>query len=105
MDGFVKAIDVAELAPGRGVGVLLGEHEIALFNVGDEIFALDAVCPHQGGPLAEGYLEGTNIVCPWHALSFDLRTGVSQDDPESKVARYDVKVVSGQVFIRLESTT
>ena len=103
MDGFVKAIEVAELPPGRGVEVHLGERQIALFNTGGEFFAVDSACPHQGGPLADGYLECTNLVCPWHAWTFDLKTGVSPDDPESKVTRYDVKVESGQVFVRLES--
>lgn len=104
MDAFRKAIDVAELPPGGGVEVHLGERQIALYNVGGEFFAVDAACPHQGGPLANGYLEGTTVVCPWHAWSFDLKTGVCPDDPESKVARYDVKVESGQIFVRLEST-
>jgi nitrite reductase/ring-hydroxylating ferredoxin subunit len=52
-----------------------GDRIVALFHVGAEFFALDGVCPHQGGPLGKGQLCGHTLTCPWHGWQFDVRTG------------------------------
>ena len=55
---------------------------VALFNVDDEIFAMDNACPHAGGPLGEGSLEENIVTCPWHGWSFDVKTGECQNNPD-----------------------
>lgn len=64
-----------DLPPGRGKVVLVGGQEVAVFCVEGDYYALRNECPHVGGPLGEGRLEGQKIVCPWHLWAFDVRTG------------------------------
>ena len=75
MADFVKVTTRSELPPG---GRLLSEVDgrpIAVFNVEGQYYAIDDVCTHDGGPLAEGELEGFEIRCPRHGARFDVRTG------------------------------
>ncbi|HZO93992.1 MAG TPA: Rieske 2Fe-2S domain-containing protein [Candidatus Baltobacteraceae bacterium] len=74
-DEFVTVAHVGDIAPGTGKAFVVGEREIALFNVDGTFYALDNTCPHQGGPLAEGWLDGTTVTCPWHAWTFKLSDG------------------------------
>ena len=98
MPTFSKAIAASDVAPGTGKLVTVDGKEIALFNVDGTFYALDNECPHRGGPLGEGDLEGCIVTCPWHAWQYDVRTGESITD-DLKVARYDVKVEGGDVLV------
>jgi NAD(P)H-dependent nitrite reductase small subunit len=69
----VTATDNVPLREGRLVN--LGGREIALFNLGGRYAAVDNECPHQGGPLCDGIVSGTAVVCPLHGWKFDLDTG------------------------------
>jgi NAD(P)H-dependent nitrite reductase small subunit len=92
----------AELPPGSSKVVQIRGHAVAIFNMGGALYALDNTCPHQGGPLGEGYLEDNGIVsCPWHGWTFDLKTGVSPIDPDLKVACYPVRVADGDIVVEL----
>jgi len=71
----------------------------AVCNADGELHALDGVCPHAGGPLGQGALHGSTLVCPWHAWEYDCRTGLSDLDPDLKVARFPVKEESGDIWI------
>jgi nitrite reductase/ring-hydroxylating ferredoxin subunit len=101
MSEFAPAIAVAALAPGKGVEVVVGGRAVALFNVGGTFHALAGRCPHRGGPLGEGFLDGPRVSCPWHDYTFDVTTGVNVVSAELTVARYDVKVEDGTVFVKL----
>ncbi len=72
---FVPVAKVADLAPDSATTVVVDGREIALFHVGGAFYALDNACPHQGGPLAEGWIEGATVTCPWHAWCFGLSDG------------------------------
>ena len=98
MSTFSKACAVSDVAPGTAKLVAVDGKEIALFNVDGTFYALDNECPHRGGPLGEGDLEGCIVTCPWHAWQYDVRTGESITD-DLKVARYDVKVEGGDVLV------
>jgi nitrite reductase/ring-hydroxylating ferredoxin subunit len=78
-----------------------GDRVIALFNVGGEFFALDGVCPHQGGPLGEGELCGAIVTCPWHGWQFDVRTGQHQLSRNLIQPRFETKIEQGQVWVNL----
>jgi nitrite reductase (NADH) small subunit len=100
MPTFSKAIAASDVAPGTAKLVTVDGKDIALFNVDGTFYALDNECPHRGGPLGEGDLEGCIVTCPWHAWQYDVRTGESITD-DLKVARYDVKVEGGDVLVAL----
>jgi 3-phenylpropionate/trans-cinnamate dioxygenase ferredoxin component len=75
MTEFVKVAQRSDLPPG---GKLLAEVDgrpIALFNVDGTLYAIDDVCTHDGGPLAEGDFQGHEVRCPRHGARFDVRTG------------------------------
>ncbi len=64
MASFIKVAKVADVPEGSGKLVEAGGKQIALFNAGGKFFAIDNACKHRGGPLAEGDLDGTTVVCP-----------------------------------------
>ena len=98
-DDFVTAAQVADVAPGTGKAVIVGEREIALFNVGGRFYALDNTCPHQGGPLAEGWLDGAVVTCPWHAWTFKLSDGKMTLGEFASVDTFEVRVEGDDVRI------
>jgi nitrite reductase/ring-hydroxylating ferredoxin subunit len=102
---------VDEIPPGSRKIVEVAGRSIGVFNVDGTFHALRNRCPHQGGPLCEGFLMSSLrssgpghydhrpgealIRCPWHGWEFDLRTGQSWFDPErTRVKRYRVSVES-----------
>ncbi len=96
---FVKAASLARLTPGTMLEFRNGEQQLALCNAGGEIHALDNHCPHRGGPLAQGALHGTMVVCPWHAWEFDCTNGQCDFNPEIVVKRYPVRVEGDDVLV------
>lgn len=72
---FARVRRGAEIPRGQSRAVRAGRYDVAIFNVDGEFYALENNCPHQGGPIAEGWLEDNVISCPWHGWCFDVRTG------------------------------
>jgi nitrite reductase/ring-hydroxylating ferredoxin subunit len=64
-----------DLPPGCARAVEVAGRSIAIFNVRGTIHAIDNDCTHDGGPLSEGVVSDTCVICPWHGAEFDLRTG------------------------------
>ena len=99
--GFVRVIAAADLAPGACTEVAVEGRALALYNVGGQFYATANQCLHRGGPLGQGMLDGTAVWCPWHAWSWDVRTGENTANPELKMACYEVRVVDGQVYVKV----
>jgi nitrite reductase (NADH) small subunit len=97
----VAVADLTEIPPGSARAYSVGGRHIAIYHTASGLFATDERCPHRGGPLSEGDLVRDQIVCPWHAWSFDLRTGCNDVDPEVRVAVHEVEVREGRVYVRL----
>lgn len=72
---------------------------VALFNVGGTFYALDGVCPHQGGPLGKGELAGCIVTCPWHGWQFDVKTGSNQLRPALVQEPFPVRVEGDAVLV------
>ena len=95
---FVTVAKVGELAEGAGKSAAVGGRKVAVFFSGGRYFAIDDTCPHRGAPLSEGYCEGNEVTCPWHATRFDLTTGAALCPPaRSGVKSYPVQVVGDEV--------
>ncbi|HEY2827829.1 MAG TPA: Rieske 2Fe-2S domain-containing protein [Pirellulales bacterium] len=92
---------VADCSPGTCLEAVAGERIVALFNVDGQFFALDGVCPHQGGPLGEGELTGCIISCPWHGWQFDVRTGQHQFSRSTVQPRFETKIEDGNVWVAI----
>lgn len=99
----VAPADQVPLREGRVA--LIGNREIAIFNLGDRWLAVDNRCPHQGGPLADGIVAGHAVVCPLHAWKIDLTTGsVQRPSGGACIASYPVELAEGMVLIGLPPT-
>ena len=98
---FIPVAQVAEIPVGRGRVYKIQGKSVALFNVDGRFYAINNICPHEGGPLAKGRIKGHVVSCPWHDLQFDVRNGFGTDGGGYCVASYEVRVEGDQVSIRL----
>ena len=97
MSEFVKVTNRSELPPGGRKLADIDGRAIALFNVDGTYYAIDDVCTHDGGPLAEGDLKGCEIECPRHGARFDVRTGKALSFPAFEpVTTHQVDVRGGR---------
>jgi len=101
--GLWKRIDeFAEPPAGRGTCVEVDGVRLAVFRVNGALCALAGTCPHRGGPLGEGMLEGQVVACPWHGWEFDVTTGANVHAPEISVRRYPLETRPDGVWAELE---
>ena len=105
MADFQRVASADEVAdPGRLL-VEVDDRLVALFHVDGQFYAIDDVCTHDGGPLAEGQLEGYTIACPRHGAKFDIRTGQALTMPATEpTAAHEVKVDGGEVYVKLRES-
>ncbi len=96
---FFEVARTTEMVPGRGRVVYLRGIEIALFNVKGDFYAVDNLCPHEGGPLVAGTIGGRVLTCPWHRWQFDLKTGCSPVNPAIQVQTYPVQIEGERIKI------
>lgn len=102
MPDRVKIARCSEVPPGTGRVLVAGGRVLALFNVGGKFHAVDNTCPHRGGPLGEGHLEGTLVTCPWHGWQFDVRTGSSPRNPHASVRCVKVESEGDDLYACLD---
>ena len=91
----------AEVPAGEGRVIEAGGKSIALFNVDGTYCAIANGCPHRGGPLGEGDLEGTVVACPWHGWRWEVTTGANANNPAVTVACFAVSVANEEVFAEI----
>ena len=99
MSDWQPVARLSEIPAGSGIEVEWQGRLVALFHVDGRVVAVDGACPHQGGPLADGDLEGCVVVCPWHRWKFDLATGRNLHDPAKQLTSYEVRVERDVVFL------
>jgi nitrite reductase (NADH) small subunit/3-phenylpropionate/trans-cinnamate dioxygenase ferredoxin subunit len=102
---FITIAKIEDLPPGTCKSIETQNFGIALFNLNGHIYALDNTCPHAGGPLGEGTIEGEHVACPWHGWKFHIPTGVCQKNPTPSlnVACYEVRIMKDSIQISLPS--
>lgn len=89
-----------EFPDGRAVEVRIGARRIAIYRLGDRLFAVKNVCPHEGDSLHRALPENGAAVCRSHGWRFDLRTGrCLRGQKNSRIAVYPVKVEGDTVMI------
>jgi len=98
---YVVVARVGEIPEGGVKVVRIEDQPIAIFHLGGTYYALDDVCTHDGGPLAEGTIEGHEIECPRHGARFDIRTGDVLCLPATApVNSYPVRLEGDEVQVR-----
>jgi 3-phenylpropionate/trans-cinnamate dioxygenase ferredoxin subunit len=100
--GFQKVAELDELAPGDKKVVLIDDRAVAVFNIAGSYYAIDDMCTHDGGPLADGKLEGHIIECPRHGAKFDVCTGKVLCMPAvAPVRSHQVRLEPDGVYVKL----
>jgi len=101
---YVTVAQVVHAPPGTCRTVEVDGIFLALCNVNGTFRAVDNTCPHAGGPLGEGCLNGDLIVCPWHGWRFNVHTGERRENPEIRVACIEVRVQGSNVQVKVPLT-
>ncbi len=99
MSEKVKVAKTSELQEGVGVAVQAGGQTVAVFKCGGQVYAVNNVCPHRGGPLAEGFVDGGRVSCPWHGWTFDVKTGQHAMNPGITIPSYPVSIEGDDVYV------
>ena len=95
---YVTVARVSDLRPGAVISVQAGERWYALANVDGVLHAVDNNCPHNGGPLARGELDGRVLTCPWHGWRWDVSSGRNcWPGTDWRVPRVPVRVVGDEI--------
>lgn len=104
MSDLVRIAPLADLPEGRGIRVEVDGHRVAVFRLGDDVYALGDRCSHAEASLAEGEVFDHEVECPRHGSEFDLRTGEPGSLPATKpVPVYRVEVEDGAVYLDVGS--
>jgi nitrite reductase/ring-hydroxylating ferredoxin subunit len=102
MPELVKIAETNDLPPGKAAAFDVGGQRIAVFNVDGTFYAIEDTCPHSGGPLSEGQVQGTKVTCPWHEADFDLRTGEVLGPPAFEgVKSYRIVVEGNDIKVQV----
>lgn len=96
---FLRATRRDEIPPGTIREFQLEGAVVAVANIDGKFYAIDNVCLHRGGPLAQGELHGKIVTCPWHGWQYDVTTGKVALNPAIGVQCYPVEVRGEDIFI------
>lgn len=101
---MAEARKVCRLAdvPADGLKVLdIDDRPIVLRYIAGTLHAIENICPHRGGPIGEGDINGNTITCPWHDWSFDLSTCQNTMNPAAVIRKFPVRVEGDDVFVEV----
>ncbi len=101
MANWTKLTKVGNIPLAAAQEFVVDGYVIALFNIDGTFYALDGVCPHQGGPLGRGELEGCIVTCPWHGWQFDVRTGRHQFNTQCTQHSFPLRVEADWILVDL----
>ncbi len=102
MSDWQKLCSRADLPPeGQAKEFSIGGHTLCVATIEGKPLALDNVCPHRGGPLSEGTIEGGKIVCPWHQFEFDLATGAGSEASDDRALTFALRQDGDDVMVEV----
>jgi len=90
--GTGTTVRAEQVPAGGGLECIAGDAVVAVFSADGVYYGIDGICLHAGGPLAEGYLSGCIMTCPWHGWQYDLRTGENCLNPRIRTRRFPIRV-------------
>jgi len=99
---WVDALSTDDLPTDDVLGLLVAGRDIALYTVGDAVYATDNTCTHGQARLCDGFLDGHEIECPLHQGKFDVRDGTPTCEPVTEALRsYPVKIDGQRVYLQI----
>lgn len=93
---------VSECPPGTVIEAVVESTVVAIANVEGRVYAVDGVCPHQGGPLGKGHLAGCVLTCPWHGWQFDVRDGRYQLSSHLMLRCFPARIEENRIQLNME---
>jgi nitrite reductase (NADH) small subunit len=103
MSEWVRIGLVSDFPEGTAREVVAAGRVLAVYCVQGHIYVLDGICPHQGGPLGRGKLEGYVVTCPWHGWQYDVRTGQHQSIRSLIHRSFAVRVEGEDVWVNVST--
>lgn len=101
MSAWHRIAAVDDIPVGEARELAAGGRVVALFRTAEGFHAMDGVCPHAGGPLGQGSLDGNIVTCPWHGWQFDVTTGRHCLNDNICHPSFEVKVDGGDVLVAI----
>ncbi|OYW21318.1 MAG: ferredoxin [Planctomycetales bacterium 12-60-4] len=101
MSSRERVCSLDELSIGKGREFVVDGRVVALFRTDEGVYAIDGICPHAGGPLAQGMLRNHVVTCPWHGWQYDVRTGCHQINSRIHVQPFSVTVDQNDVYVEI----
>lgn len=110
MGKYVRVYGIEGIPPGTAKMVKVGDKAIAIFNLNGNFYATDDTCPHEGGPLSYGIVEGENVTCPWHGAIFHIMSGKTLEHPAGEkmgplvdkgITCYPVRIAGAELEIKI----
>jgi len=99
---WVDALSAEDLPTDDVIGVVVAGRDIAIYTVGDAVYATDNICTHGQARLCDGFLDGHEIECPLHQGKFDVRDGKPMCEPVTDALRsYPIKVDGPRVYLQM----
>jgi nitrite reductase (NADH) small subunit len=98
---WTNVASASDLADGAAMEVVVGQLILALFRSDGELFALDGMCAHQGGPIAEGKVEAGCVTCPWHGWQYELASGIQTINRQPLQCTYEVRERDGRIEVKV----
>lgn len=97
---WIPVTEVGNIPPREGRSVCLNGKELAIFNLNGRFLTVDNQCPHKGGPLCDGIVSGSAVVCPLHGRRYDLESGLPvRADEETSLATYPTRTEGGLIYV------
>jgi nitrite reductase/ring-hydroxylating ferredoxin subunit len=101
MTEFVVACALSDLEEDKPKSCQVSGKSVTLVKSKGRVFAMDATCPHRGGPLSEGFVAEDCIICPWHGWGFHLDTGMYVGSPGVGVRTHPTELKDGSVMVKV----
>jgi nitrite reductase (NADH) small subunit len=101
---YQLACKLNDLVAGAGRELLVEGRIVALFLVDGQVFAVDGICAHQGGPIGRGAVDRNCVTCPWHGWQYDVRHGTNLLTGRQMLDCFPVEVRGEEVWIDVHST-
>lgn len=100
---WVDALSTEDLPTDDVIGVDVAGRDIAIYTIGDAVYATDNICTHGQARLCDGFLDGHEIECPLHQGKFDVRSGKPTCEPVTEAIRsYPVRIDGRRVYVQID---
>lgn len=101
MSERARVATASEIPVGGSRECVVGDRIVALFHTADGWFAIDGICAHAGGPIAQGQVSGGIVTCPWHGWQYHLASGQHCLNARIQQSCFRVEVIDNEVFVEV----